>query len=219
MYKVGDKVVYPHHGAGTVVKKERRDVLGEKREYLTIKTLHNDMTVNVPSENAEKVGLRKVIGEDMVKVVVKALTGGGTQMPKNWNRRFKHNRDKMKTGDILELAEVVRNLSLRDVEKGLSTGEKQMFVKAKKILASELMYAKDMDEEEAAEWLDGVLVGSSSNGGSVRKKTTTTAKPAKVASKTAKPAVRKTAAKPAARSAAKPAAKSKPKPKARASSR
>jgi CarD family transcriptional regulator, regulator of rRNA transcription len=220
LYKVGDKVVYPHHGAGTVVKKEKRDVLGEKREYLTIKILHNDMTVNVPSENAEKVGLRKVIGEDMVKVVVKALTGGGTQMPKNWNRRFKHNRDKMKTGDILELAEVVRNLSLRDVEKGLSTGEKQMFVKAKKILASELMYAKDMDEEEAAEWLDGVLVGSSSNGASNGRKKTTTAKPAKVASKTtAKPAARKTAAKPAARSAVKPAAKSKPKTKARATSR
>ena len=78
-------------------------------------------------------------------------------MPKNWNRRFKHNRDKMKTGDILELAEVVRNLSLRDHEKGLSTGEKQMFVKAKKILASELMYAKGMDDEEAAEWLEEVL--------------------------------------------------------------
>ena len=211
MYKIGDKVVYPHHGAGTVVKKEKRDVLGEKREYLTIKILHNDMTVNVPSENAEKVGLRKVIGEDMVKVVVKALTGGGTQMPKNWNRRFKHNRDKMKTGDILELAEVVRNLSLRDVEKGLSTGEKQMFVKAKKILASELMYAKDMDEEEAAEWLDGVLVGSATNGSSNGRKKTTSAKPAKVASKTAKPAARKTAAKPAA--------KSTPKTKARAASR
>ena len=192
MYKVGDKVVYPHHGAGTVVKKEKREVLGEKREYLTIKILHNDMTVNVPAENAEKVGLRKVIGEDMVKVVVKALTGGGTQMPKNWNRRFKHNRDKMKTGDILELAEVVRNLSLRDHEKGLSTGEKQMFVKAKKILASELMYAKDMDEEEAAEWLDGVLVGSDSNGASNGRKKTSAAKPAKVASKTAeKPAARK----------------------------
>ncbi|HEU5279484.1 MAG TPA: CarD family transcriptional regulator [Gaiellaceae bacterium] len=209
MYKVGDKVVYPHHGAGTVVKKEKREVLGEKREYLTIKILHNDMTVNVPSENAEAVGLRKVIGEDMVKVVVKALTGGGTQMPKNWNRRFKHNRDKMKTGDILELAEVVRNLSLRDREKGLSTGEKQMFVKAKKILASELMYAKDMDEEEAAEWLDGVLV-SGGNGSNGARKKTTAAKPAKVASKTAaKPAARKTAAKPAA-------AKAKPKTKARA---
>src|SRR5438132_6319264 len=111
------------------------------------------MTVNVPSESAEKVCLRKVIDEDMVQVVLKALTGGGTQMPKNWNRRFKHNRDKMKTGDILELSEVVRNLSLRDHEKGLSTGEKQMFVKAKKIIASELMYAKKLDEEAAGRCL------------------------------------------------------------------
>jgi CarD family transcriptional regulator len=165
LYKVGDKVVYPHHGAGTVVKKESRVVLGQKREYLTIKILHNDMTVNVPTENADTVGLRKVIDEQMVTKVMKALTGTGTQMPKNWNRRFKHNRDKMKTGDIFELAEVVRNLALRDHEKGLSTGEKQMFVKAKKILASELMYAKEMDEDEAAEWLDGVL----SNGGPKKK--------------------------------------------------
>jgi len=216
LYKVGDKVVYPHHGAGTIVKKERREVLGEKREYLTIKILHNDMTVNVPSENAEAVGLRKVIGEDMVKVVVKALTGGGTQMPKNWNRRFKHNRDKMKTGDILELAEVVRNLSLRDSEKGLSTGEKQMFVKAKKILASELMYAKDLDEEEAADWLDGVLVGSVNGLGNGRKET---AKPTKVAAKNARPAK---SAKPAARktaATAKTAANAKPKTKARATAR
>jgi CarD family transcriptional regulator, regulator of rRNA transcription len=157
LFKVGDKVVYPHHGAGTVVKKEQREVLGQKRDYLTIKILHNDMTVNVPCENAEKVGLRRVIDEQMVEKVLKALQGSGTTMPKNWNRRFKHNRDKMKTGDIFELAEVVRNLSLRDHEKGLSTGEKQMFVKAKKILASELMYAKAMDEDEAGVWLDDVL--------------------------------------------------------------
>src|ERR1700751_998498 len=154
LYDIGDKVVYPHHGAGTVVKKEKREVLGEQREYLTIKILHNDMTVQVRSGDADKVGLRRVIGEKEVGVVLKALTGVSTEMPKNWNRRFKHNRDKMKTGDILELAEVVRNLALRDREKGLSTGEKQMFVKAKKILASELMYAKDMDEETCAEWLE-----------------------------------------------------------------
>ena len=164
MYDIGDKVVYPHHGAGTVVKKEVRELLGNKREYLTIKILHNDMTVNVPAENAEKVGLRKVIDEEMIAKVLKALTGSGTVMPKNWNRRFKHNRDKMKTGDIFELAEVVRNLSLRDREKGLSTGEKQMFVKAKKILVSELMYAKEMDEDETADWLDGVLAGVDSKG-------------------------------------------------------
>src|SRR5215203_549234 len=156
LFEVGDKVVYPHHGAGTVVKKEKREILGQTREYLTIQILHNDMTVNVPVENAEQVGLRTVIDEDLVNTVVKALTAGESEMPKNWNRRFKHNRDKMKTGDIFELAEVVKNLSLRDHEKGLSTGEKQMFVKAKKILASELMYAKGVDEDEAAEWLDGV---------------------------------------------------------------
>jgi CarD family transcriptional regulator len=161
LYRVGDKVVYPHHGAGTVVKREHREILGQKREYLTIQIAHNDMVVNVPTENAEKVGLRRVIDEQMVAKVVKALTGSGTQMPKNWNRRFKHNRDKMKTGDIMELAEVVRNLSLRDHEKGLSTGEKQMFVKAKKILASELMYAKQLDEEQAHAWLEDVLSGAS----------------------------------------------------------
>jgi CarD family transcriptional regulator len=164
LYKVGDKVVYPHHGAGTVVKKEVREVLGEKREYMTIQIQHNDMVVNVPTENAERVGLRRVISEDMVMKVVKVLSGTGTQMPKNWNRRFKHNRDKMKTGDIFELAEVVMNLSLRDHEKGLSTGEKQMFVKAKKILASELMYAKQMDEDRAAVWLDEILAGMGANG-------------------------------------------------------
>jgi CarD family transcriptional regulator, regulator of rRNA transcription len=164
LYKVGDKVVYPHHGAGTVVKKELREILGAKREYLTIQIAHNDMVVNVPTENADRVGLRRVISEEMVFKVVKALTGSGTQMPKNWNRRFKHNRDKMKTGDIFELAEVVRNLSLRDHEKGLSTGEKQMFVKAKKILASELMYAKQMNETQAHDWLDEILAGAGANG-------------------------------------------------------
>ena len=157
MFDVGDKVVYPHHGAGTVIRKELRVAMELEREYLTIQILHNDMIVNVPTENAERVGLRKVIDEEMVARVIDVLHGDGTLMPKNWNRRFKYNRDKMKTGDIFELAEVVRNLSLREQEKGLSTGEKQMFVKAKKILASELMYAKDMDEEETAEWLDSVL--------------------------------------------------------------
>jgi len=157
VFDVGDKVVYPHHGAGTIVSKDVKLVLGEQREYLTIKILHNEMTVNVPVDNAEKVGLRWVIDQEMVDVVVKVLLGGSTEMPKNWNRRFKHNRDKMKTGDILELAEVVRNLALRDHEKGLSTGEKQMYVKAKKILASELMYAKAMTEDEAHEWLEEVL--------------------------------------------------------------
>src|SRR5207247_9337639 len=103
LYKVGDKVVYPHHGAGTVVKKEKREVLGQSREYLTIKILHNDMTVNVPSENAEKVGLRKVIDEDMVQVVLKGVTGGGTQLWENWKRSVMDDRDKVRTGHSKEI--------------------------------------------------------------------------------------------------------------------
>ena len=170
MFDVGDKVVYPHHGAGTVVSKDVKIVLGQEREYLTIKILHNEMTVNVPTDNAEKVGLRWVIDLEMVEVVHKVLLGGSTEMPKNWNRRFKHNRDKMKTGNILELAEVVRNLALRDHEKGLSTGEKQMYVKAKKILASELMYAKDMNEDEAAAWLEEILANPAGTKKRVRSK-------------------------------------------------
>jgi CarD family transcriptional regulator len=157
VFEVNDKVVYPHHGAGVVVSKEEREVLGQTREYLTIEILYNEMTVQVPTENAEAAGLRRVISANEVKKVLGVLRDAGTQMPKNWNRRFKHNRDKIKTGDIFELAEVVRNLSIRDQEKGLSTGEKQMFSRAKKILASELMYAQDMDEEAATEFLDNLL--------------------------------------------------------------
>ena len=146
--------MYPHHGAGQVIKKEEKDILGEKRQYLTIKILHNDMTVMVPCENAGKAGLRRVIDEETVKKVLAVLSDDVSEMPKNWNRRFKHNRDKIKTGDIYELAEVVRNLAIREQDKGLSTGEKQMFTRAKKILASELMYALEMGEEQAEEHLD-----------------------------------------------------------------
>ena len=147
-FEVGDNVVYPHHGAGVVAKREARDMMGESRDYLTIKILHNDMTVMVPADNAHLAGLRRVIG---------VLTGEVSEMPKNWNRRFKYNREKIKTGDVYELAEVVRNLAIREHEKGLSTGEKQMYTRAKKILASEFMYALDKDEDGAEEYIDELL--------------------------------------------------------------
>jgi CarD family transcriptional regulator len=138
-----------------------KDVLGERREYLMIKILHNDMTVMVPTQNAAVAGLRRVIDEETVKKVLALLQDECSEMPKNWNRRFKHNRDKIKTGDIYELAEVVRNLAVREAQKGLSTGEKQMFTRAKKILASELMYALEMDEQQVEEHLHMVLIEQS----------------------------------------------------------
>ncbi len=157
LYEVGDKVVYPHHGAGKIMKIEAKEVLGQQRQYLTIQILHNDMTVMVPVENADRAGLRKVVDSDVVDEVLSVLRGNPTKMPKNWSRRYKHNRDKLKTGDIFEVAEVVRNLAVRHADKGLSTGEKQMFSKAKKILASELMYARNFSEEEATAFLEAVL--------------------------------------------------------------
>ena len=99
-----------------------------------------------------------MIGEDDVKKVLAVLRDDVSQMPKNWNRRFKHNREKIKTGDVFELAEVVRNLAIREQEKGLSTGEKQMYTRAKKILASELMYALVMEEDEAEAHLEELIV-------------------------------------------------------------
>ena len=139
------------------MKIEQKEVLGQYRDYLTIQILHNDMTVMVPVENADRAGLRRVVDPDVVEEVLAVLRGHPTKMPKNWSRRYKHNRDKLKTGDIFEVAEVVRNLAVRYADKGLSTGEKQMFSKAKKILASELMYARNFSEDEATLFLENVL--------------------------------------------------------------
>ena len=118
-FMIGDNVVYPHHGAGQVIKKEEKEILGEVRQYLTIKILHNDMTVMVRVRTCGKYGLRQVIDEDdTVQKVLAVLSDDVSDMPKNWNRRFKHNRDKIKTGDIYELAEVVRNLAVREPGQG-----------------------------------------------------------------------------------------------------
>ena len=162
-FEIGDSVVYPHHGAGKVLKKEMKTVLGESREYLTVKILHNDMTVMVPTENAAAAGLRRVMDEEMIRKVMVVLQDECSEMPKNWNRRFKHNRDKIKTGDIYDLADVVRNLAVREHQKGLSTGEKQMFTRARRILASEMMYALSMDEEQVDAHLSSVILEGAGN--------------------------------------------------------
>ncbi len=157
MYSVGDKVVYPQHGAGTITKIAQKDVLGQQRDYLTIQILHSGMTVMVPVEHADRAGLRKVVAAGDVDEVLEVLRGDSTTMPERWSHRYKHNLDKLKTGDVLEVAEVVRNLASRDAEKDLPTGEKQMLAQAKKILASELMYARGLSEDEAVAFLNDVL--------------------------------------------------------------
>jgi CarD family transcriptional regulator len=156
-FEVGDNVFYPHHGAGVVVEKDSKDLFGENRDYLTVQILHNGMTAMVPCENAHTAGIRRVIDGDALQEVIGVLTDEVSEMPKSWTLRFKLNRAKMKTGDASELAEVVRNLAIRESEKGLSAGEKQMYTSAKRILASEFMYALDKDEDDAESYLDKLL--------------------------------------------------------------
>lgn len=157
MFEKGDTVVYPHHGAGRILEVVEKDFNGAIRCYYSIQILHSDMTILVPVDGVDKAGIRPVISAPEVEEVLGVLRDDPTRMPINWNRRVKHNREKISTGDVYEVADVVRNLALRDQEKGLSMGEKQMFGKVKHILASELMYAKDMCEDEAQSFLDTVL--------------------------------------------------------------
>ena len=159
MFEVGDKVVYPHHGAGTVLAKEFHEIRGERREYLTIEILQPPMTVMVPCENAETAGLRPVINERAVNEVLAVLDAAGSEMPAQWNQRFKRNPEKLRSGDILELAEVVRNLERRQQDARLSPGEMQMLERARRVLVSELMYARNVDEEAANQLIDDALTG------------------------------------------------------------
>jgi CarD family transcriptional regulator len=157
MFDVGDKVVHPHHGAGVVTRRETRVVLGEEREYLTIHIPLTDLVLNVPADGAEAVGVRRVIGESVLDDLARTLTAGDIELEGNWNRRFRRNRDKIKTGDVFEIAEVIRHLAVRDRGRGLSSGERQLFARAKRMLAAEVQYARGTDEEEALTWIDGVL--------------------------------------------------------------
>jgi CarD family transcriptional regulator len=160
MFEVGDKVVHPHHGAGVVTRRETRVVLGEEREYLTIHIPLTDLVLNVPADGAEAVGVRRVIGEPVLDDLARTLTAGDIELEGNWNRRFRRNRDKIKTGDVFEIAEVIRHLAVRDRGRGLSSGERQLFARAKRMLAAEVQYARGTDEEEALAWIDGVLASA-----------------------------------------------------------
>ena len=157
-FDVGDKVVYPHHGAAIIEKKEKKGFNGEEREYFVLRIAYGDLTVSIPVDNAEAIGLREVINDEEVEEVFAVLRKKEARMPTNWSRRFKNHVEKLKSGDIYQVAEVVRNLSIRDKDKGLSAGEKRMLVKARQILVSELTFAIGVDEEEAEKKLNEALV-------------------------------------------------------------
>jgi CarD family transcriptional regulator len=157
MFDVGDKVVYPMHGAGVIEAVEEREILGEKQRYYILRIPMGDMRVMVPLESAEDVGLRSVIDKDDVKKVYEVLGSDRTKMSSNWNRRYRANLEKIRTGDVFAVAEVVRNLAYRDKEKGLSTGERRMLDNAMQILVSELVIAEGVEEENVEKAIAEVI--------------------------------------------------------------
>jgi len=154
MFSIGDKVVYPMHGAGIIEAIEEKDILGKKRKYYIMKMPLGDMKVMIPLDSVEDIGLRDIISLTEVEQVMAVLNDDISKMPQNWNRRYRANMDRIKSGDIYEVAAVVRNLMLRDKEKGLSTGERKMLGNAKQILVSELVLARGIDEKTAEELIN-----------------------------------------------------------------
>ena len=156
MFNVGDKIVYPMHGAGVIDAIEEKDILGEKQAYYILK-MPGEVKVMVPTAKADEVGVRNIIDKESADKVFGVFEKDETEMDKNWNKRYRDNMDKMKSGDIYEIADVVRNLSFKQKEKGLSTGEKKMLNDAKQILVSELVLTEHATQDEIEQMVDSKI--------------------------------------------------------------
>jgi CarD family transcriptional regulator len=206
-FAVGDKVVYPHHGAAIIEAKEKRIFEDKKTDYFVLRITYGDLKVSIPVDKAEEIGLRDVINDEEVEEVFTVLRKKEARMPTNWSRRFKNHVEKLKSGDIYQVAEVVRNLSLREADKGLSAGEKRMLARARQILVSELTFALNVDEETAEIRLDAVLDGTDEPvlTKPARKPAAKKATPAKKPAASSRAEPKAAPAKKAAKTAAKPA--------------
>lgn len=156
-FTVGETVVYPHHGAALIEEVKERTIKGQARTYLKLKVAQGDLTIEVPADNVDMVGVRDVVDQKGLDEVFEVLRQPYTEEPTNWSRRYKANVEKLASGDIKKVAEVVRDLWRRDQDRGLSAGEKRMLSKARQILTSELALAENCDQERAEQILDEVL--------------------------------------------------------------
>ena len=156
-FKVGDRVVYPHHGAAVIEKKEKIDIGGTMTDVFVLRVASSDLVIKVPVNKVDDVGMRRPISAEDVDDLFHLLAKKDVREPTNWSRRFKNHQEKLKSGDVYQVAEVVRNLALRDVSKGLSAGEKSMLMKARQVLVSELSFALNVSEDDALEKLSAAL--------------------------------------------------------------
>lgn len=164
VFKVGTKVVYPSHGVAQIVGREdRKDAEGKKVTYLVLSVpqrgwgTSGDMRVSVPEDRAEELGVRSAVSEEDAEDVLEVLAVTDVRVPSNWSRRFKNHQEKLKSGDVYEHAEVVRNLAIRQRNASLSTAEKSMYANARHILISELAVSWNVDDVEAEARVDKAL--------------------------------------------------------------
>ncbi|MBV7281953.1 MULTISPECIES: CarD family transcriptional regulator [unclassified Corynebacterium] len=150
-FKVGDTVVYPHHGAARIEAMEQRQMGDDVLDFLVLQILQSDLVVRVPAKNVELVGVRDVVGDEGLRKVFSVLRDMDVEEAGNWSRRYKANQERLASGDVNKVAEVVRDLWRRDQDRGLSAGEKRMLAKARQILVGELALAKELDESKAEE--------------------------------------------------------------------
>ncbi|MCQ9343635.1 CarD family transcriptional regulator [Corynebacterium kozikiae] len=155
-FKVGDTVVYPHHGAAVIEAIEHREMGGETLEYLVLQIHQSDLVVRVPSKNAELVGVRDVVDDEGLQRVFGFLRETDVEEAGNWSRRFKANQERLASGDVNKVAEVVRDLWRRDQGRGLSAGEKRMLAKARQVLVGELALAENVDDAKADAFMEEV---------------------------------------------------------------
>ena len=158
MFFIGDRIVYPMHGAGIIEEIEEKEILGEHRKYYVLRVPCGEMKIMIPVESSQEIGIRAIISVEEMRRVIAFLSEDSTEMNSNWNRRYRENMEKLKTGDIYDVAEIVRNLMRTDQEKKLSTGEKKMLSNAKQILVSELALVMDMDSDAALEFIHAAIV-------------------------------------------------------------
>lgn len=148
MFSIGDKILYPMHGAAVIEDIEKKDILGEIREYYILRLPYGDLNIMLPVSSCADIGVRGIIESTEIDSVLSVLNEDSTKMSSNWNKRYRENMDKLKTGDIYQVAEVVRNLLRVDRIKKLSTGERKMLVNAKQILESELILSGNLEPEK-----------------------------------------------------------------------
>ncbi|MCI1675720.1 MAG: CarD family transcriptional regulator [Ancrocorticia sp.] len=155
--KIGETVVYPHHGAARIEDIATKKIRGEEKLYLTLRVVQGDLVIQVPADKVEEVGVRDVSDDDQLERVFSVLRAEHIEEPSNWSRRYKANSEKLTSGDVIKVAEVVRDLTRREFDRHLSAGEKRMLSQARQILGSEVALARDVTEDQALEKLDDIL--------------------------------------------------------------